>query len=625
MRTAIWIFAISLAGCASNSGGLLGLDGGMPGEVVMGGSTGALGIRVGPKVAWKIEANSDWLTLSPTQGLGSGTVRLEAKPSQDPADGRQYTAKLQVSGDVKTEIAVRLPLVEVTGKVSDAATQALQTQQGQSEKGLQARGLRFHKTPPANGEILVKYRQTPPRSRLPQQAQFRSFDPANRLVKLKSSDSQALLDQLRRDPNVEWAEPNGYVSAQGEPADEFYPKQWYLKATGARFSYLGSFPKPVTVAVIDTGVRYDHPDLSGRLVQPGAGAYDFVQGDDAPTDPGDQESPTGGSHGTHVTGIITARSGVFDAPCPTCSTSGIVGVAYNAPVKVLPLRVLDETGNGTFENVALAVRYAAGLPVTVNGKTLQNPAPAQVINLSLGALTRSEAMCDAVGDAVAQGVLVVAAAGNYQADAPGQLVYPAACAGAISVAATDPKNQVAWYSQQNGSVSLAAPGGDTGQGIGAGILSTTWNFRDNLPNYTYYMGTSQASPQVAAALALVLSSGKASTGPEAWALLESKLTHLGTAGRNSQYGKGLLNLPGVFGWTLPKGEYAVNLEGPTNRSLDAPGGAFSTYVIPGAYTVTVCRDDSGNGLCDQGEPHTTQSRNIPSGTSFNLGTLVAQP
>ncbi|MER3552850.1 MAG: peptidase S8 and S53 subtilisin kexin sedolisin [Meiothermus sp.] len=620
MRAVFWILLSLLAGCASDSTGLLGMGGPMPVEVVMGGSTGSLPVRVGPKVAWKIQTDADWLTVSPTQGLGSGTVRLEAKPTGDPADGRQYLAKLEVSGDLKTEVTVRLPLVQVFGQISDAGTaQALQTQSGQS---LGALGLRPRKTPPPTGEILVKYRQTPQRNRLPQDTQLRAVDPAAHLVKLRSDSPQALLDRLRRDPNVEWAEPNGYVTAQGEPTDEFYPKQWYLKATGARFSYLGSFPKPVTVAVIDTGVRYDHPDLAGRLVLPGQGAYDFVQGDNDPTDPGDRESPTGGSHGTHVTGIITARSGTFAAPCPTCSTSGIVGVAYNAPVKVLPLRVLDETGNGTFENVALAVRYAAGLPVTVNNQTLQNPAPAQVINLSLGALTRSEAMCDAVADAVAKGVLVVAAAGNYQADAPGQPVYPASCGGVISVAATDPKNQVAWYSQQNSSVSLAVPGGDTGQGLGAGILSTTWDFRNNQPNYTYYMGTSQASPQVAAALGLVLSSGLANTGPEAWALLKAKLTHLGTPGRNNVYGDGFLNLPAVFGWPLPKGGYAVNLEGPTDRRLSAPSGTFSTYVIPGAYTITVCRDDSDNGLCDQGEPHTTQNRNVPAGASFDLGVLA---
>jgi hypothetical protein len=629
MRFALPILLL-LAGCASNSALPVWQSGPLPGEVVMRGQRGTLSLQVGSNVAWTLKSDAEWLTVSPAQGVGPATVQLKAQPSGEPADGKQYSTTLEVGGDLKATVAVRLPLVQVTGRVGDAAsTPAFQAQAVRSAQPLGSRGLFPRQLPPPSGEILVKYRQTPQPSRLPQQAQLASWDRANRLVKLKGADPQALLDQLHRDPNVEWAELNGYVTAQGEPAgeptDEFYSKQWYLKTTGARFSYLGSFPNPVTVAVIDTGVRYDHPDLAGRLVLPGQGAYDFVRDSPDPTDPGDSGSPTGGSHGTHVTGIITAGSGTFTPACPTCTASGIVGMDYNAPVKVLPLRVLDESGNGSFENVALAIRYAAGLEVTVGNKTLKNPTPAQVINLSLGALSRSEAMCEAASDAIAQGVLVVAAAGNYQADAPGQLVYPAACPGVISVAATDPNNQVAWYSQQNSSVALAAPGGDTGQGIGAGILSTTWNFQRNEPNYTYYMGTSQASPQVAAALALVLSSGKAKSGAEAWALLESKLTHLGAPGRNDAYGNGLLYLPAALGWPLPKGGYAVDFSGPTNRQLAAPGGAFSTYLMPGTYVLAVCRDDSGNNLCDSGEPQTSKTVVIPAADTFDLGTLQLGP
>jgi len=625
MRFAFWI-VLFLAGCASNSSWP---SVALPDEVVLRGESGTLRLRVGSNVAWTLKSDADWLTVSPAQGLGPASVQLQAQPSGDPPDGRQYTTTLEVGGDLKATVAVRLPLVWVTGQVADLGQgQALQAQ-ALGSPALGSRGWSPHKAPPPSTEVLVKYRQAPQPSRLPLQAQLRSFDRAHRLAKLKSPNPQALLEALRRDPNVEWAELNGYVRAQGEaigePTDEFYPKQWYLKTTGARFSYLGNFPYPVTVAVIDTGVRYDHPDLAGRLVLPGEGAYDFVRGQPDPTDPGDSSSPTGGSHGTHVTGIITAGSGPFPPACSTCTSSGIVGVDYNAPVKVLPLRVLDESGNGSFENVALAIRYAAGIPVVVGSQTLQNPTPAQVINLSLGALTSSQAMCDAAGDAIARGVLVVAAAGNYQADAPGQLVYPAACPGVISVAATDLNNQVTWYSQQNSHVTLAAPGGDIAQGIGAGILSTTWNYQLNQPNYTYYMGTSQASPQVAAALALLLSSGKAKSGAEAWALLESNLTHLGKPGRNDAYGKGLLYLPSAFGWPLPKGDYAVDFLGPTNRQLATTGGAFSTYLMPGTYTVMVCRDDSGNGLCDSGEPQTSKTLTIPPTDSLDLGLLLLTP
>jgi subtilisin family serine protease len=443
------------------------------------------------------------------------------------------------------------------------------------------------------------------------------------------------------DPHVEWAEVNGRVTRLGEPTDQFYPQQWYLRNTGARFTYLQTYPNPITVAVIDTGVRYDHPDLAGRLWQPGEGAYDFVgdasspadpcalpepdtPGDTDPTDPCDLQAPSGGSHGTHVTGIMVANSGTFMPACPTCTDSGIVGMAYNAPIKVLPLRVLDPGGSGTFENVALAIRYAAGIPVQKAGQTLVNPQPAQVINLSLGSRSFSHIMCEAVFDAVARGVLVVAAAGNAFPQAPGQMFYPASCPGAISVAATDRYNRVAFYSQQNSRVDVAAPGGNINQ-PGGGILSTTWNYTTNLPNYTFYMGTSQATPQVAAALAMLLSSGRASTAGEAWNLLRANLTDLGAPGRDDAYGHGLLNLPGAFAWTLPRGDFVISFSGPSSRQIPVVNGQFQTYLLPGRYLVTACRDDSGNGLCDNGEPKVERLVQVGGRGTLDLGTIQVGP
>jgi subtilisin family serine protease len=437
---------------------------------------------------------------------------------------------------------------------------------------------------------------------------------------------------------VEWAEINGTVSAQGEPTDQFFPLQWYLHSTGAWFTYLQTYSIPITVAVVDTGVRYDHPDLTGRLWLPGQGAWDFVgdsanpadpcgdpdprtPGDNNPTDPCDLLSPSSGSHGTHVTGIIAANSGTFTPACPTCTDSGIVGMAHNAPIKVLPLRVLDSRGSGTFEDVALAIRYAAGIPVEKAGQLLENPRPARVINLSLGG-GFSHALCEAVADVVARGVLVVAAAGNFQEQSPGAMVYPAACPGAISVAATTQNHQMAFYSQQNSEVDIAAPGGDAAAG---GILSTTWNFTANQPNYTFYMGTSQATPQVAAALAMLLSSGKAADSAQAWNLLQSSLTDLGPPGRDDAYGHGLLNLPGAFGWTLPRGGFLADFGGPSPKRVPAPDGRFEAFLVPGRYLVRACRDDSDNHLCDMGEPKDEREVQVSGGNTLDLGTMLVRP
>ncbi|GIW24450.1 S8 family serine peptidase [Meiothermus sp.] len=617
----------------------------LPSEVVMEGLEASLPLRVGSNMAWRIDPLSSWLTASPQSGVGPAVVQLKADFGGEVASQSEYSASLQINGDLEATLAVRLPLVRVVGVVAEGGQASSANLVQMSASGLRSELPGKASTKPS--EILVKYRRDLRSVALPQASRVLSHDPISRLTKLQSANPQALLQRLRLDPNVEWAEINGTVQAQGEPTDQFYPRQWYLRNTGARFTYLQTYSNPITVAVVDTGVRYDHPDLAGRLWLPGEGAYDFVgdavppadpdqpydpcgdpapgsPGDPDPTDPCDLLSRTTGSHGTHVTGIITANSGAFTPACPICTDSGIVGMAYNAPIKVLPLRVLDSSGNGTFEDVALAVRYAAGIPVQKAGQTLQNPQPAQVINLSLGSTSYSNLMCEAVADAVAQGVLVVAAAGNFQSRMPGAMVYPAACPGAISVAATDRNNQVAYYSQQNSEVDIAAPGGNTSQTDG-GILSTTWNYDTNSPNYTFYMGTSQATPQVAAALAMVLSAGKASDAAQAWALIRSNLTDLGPLGRDDAFGYGLLNLPSAFAWTLPKGDFLVSFQGPSSRRIPLLSGLFETYLVPGRYTMTVCRDDSGNSLCDLGEPRLERELQVSGRNTLDLGTLRVGP
>lgn len=625
MRATLLVLALGLAACSQR--------GALPSQIGLDYSgQGTLDLNVSYSTAWKLIPTSNWVTATPAQGLGPARVTLVAKPTDVP-EAPSLSTDLQLSGDLQGNIKVTLPLVRLSGRV--------EVQPSRTVFPLEGSAVPLRKRPAnlSTDEILVKYRSLSGLHslNLPQDARLVSRDPAHRIAKLRAADPQATLRRLQNDPRVEWAEPNGTVWALGEPADEFYPLEWHLRLTGSRFSYLGSYPNPVTVAVVDTGVRYDHPDLQGRLVLPGQGAEDLVQGDDDPTDPGDRASPTKGSHGTHVTGIITAASGTFTPPCPGCTDSGVVGVAWPAPVKVLPIRVLNEDGNGTFEAVAAAIRYAAGIPVEFGGRTLTNPTPVQVINLSLGSDTQSQAMCEAVADATARGVAVVAAAGNGGGTA---YYYPASCPGAISVGATDYNRgglpRPAWYSQQNDRVSISAPGGDTAQFTNGltcrnkqtgkespcpdGILSTTWDFTTGRPNYSFYMGTSQASPQAAAALALLISSGKARDGQAAWQVLQGHLTDLGPIGKDNAYGLGFLDLPGALGLSLPPGPYLLTLEGPTFRVLKPDAsGYFQTYVLAGDYDFKSCRDDSQNGLCDADEPRVTRHLRVPSQAEFSLG------
>ena len=527
--------------------------------------------------AWSV-ASPGWLAAAPASGSGGGVVYLEGDGRRLP-DRPAIEGTLTVSAGGLYPVRVRWPLLKLT----------LRLEAGPPAAPLAARPL---------------VRPRPPR-------------PRGKLVKLAGGRWVRLPAGAPTPAGALREEADGYVWPLGFPADPFFPYQWHLRQTGARWAFLKDYVRPVVVAVIDTGVRYDHPDLAGVLLDGTQGAYDFTENDPDPTDTGGHG--TVGSHGTHVAGIVAARAdGV-----------GVVGEAWPAPVRVLPLRVIDASGYGRFSDVADAIRYAAGLPVTRGSQTLENPSPAQVINLSLGSTQFSQALCDAVADAVRAGAAVVAAAGNLP-PAPGAYFYPAACPGAIAVAATDQgvgrPPRPAWYTAQNDRVAVAAPGGDLAEDADAdghpdGVLSTTWNYRDGRPSYGLYVGTSQAAPQVAAALALLLSSGEAATPAGAWNRLRTGLTDLGPPGRDPAYGFGFLNLTGALGIAPLPGRYRVTVEGRTGRSYRIrPGDPLATYLPAGAYRVTVCRDDGQNGLCDPGEPAVERTLALPGPGALTLPT-----
>ena len=582
---------------------------------------GTLDLPVPDGTIWQIRGPQE-LRVDPARGIGPAVLALEAPLERAPnLPAERFTLTWQ--GDLQGTLTVRWPLVRVEGRVVEAPAAVAGLE-------LPARPLPEPAPAPAPTRVLVRYRDA---AAAPLGAKT-AGTPALRV--LETTDPAALLARLQEDPNVVWAEPDGVVRALGEPGDEYYPLEWHLRRTGARWAYLGGYPGSVTVAVVDTGVRYDHPDLTDRLWGPADGAYDFVDGDPDPTDPGDNRNPQAGSHGTHVTGIIAARTGVNPLPpsCydpngdPICSETGLAGLAWPADVKVLPLRVLDETGNGLFSAVAAAVRYAAGLPVEWEGQTLSNPHPARVINLSLGSTLFSNAMCEAVADARAAGAIVVAAAGNSGGTA---YFYPASCPGAVAVAAVDNaagEPKPTWYTQHNDRVALSAPGGDVqqdadGDGYPDGVLSTTWNFQTNRPNYAFYMGTSQASPQVAAALALLLAQDPGRSAAAALERLTATATDLGEPGRDPYYGYGILNLPQALALELPPGPYRVRFRGPFERWVtpDADGN-FVTYLPSAPYAVLACRDDTANGFCDTGERQTEASVLVAPEPLFRLPALT---
>ena len=278
-------------------------------------------------------------------------------------------------------------------------------------------------------------------------------------------------------------------------SDPYQAIQWDLPNIRTAQAWTRSSGAGVTVAVVDSGVDADHPDLAANVL-PG---LDLITGST-----GRGIDPHG--HGTHVAGTIAAVTG---------NDTGISGVAPHA--KILPVRVLAADGVGSMGVAAQGIVWAAD-----NG--------AQVINLSMGATAQVAAVTNAIGYARSKGVVVVAAVGNSRmAGSPTN--FPAADEGVIGVAATDPAGTYAGYSNAGGYVDLAAPG--------SGIVST---YPTALGHpYVGMNGTSMAAPHVAAVAALLKSYDAGLTPDQVEAALTRSAADRGPAGRDDDYGYGLLD------------------------------------------------------------------------------------
>ncbi|HEX2175542.1 MAG TPA: S8 family peptidase [Nocardioidaceae bacterium] len=317
-------------------------------------------------------------------------------------------------------------------------------------------------------------------------------------------DGGATVRELERRPDVLYAEPNNRVSIAATPDDPYFGRLWGLQNTGQQMREAGvagadidaaeawehtTGDPAVTVAVVDSGVAIEHPDLAAnvwRNTDEVAGdrvdnddngfvddvrGWDWVGADD--NDPADLNG-----HGTHVAGTIGAvgNNGV-----------GVAGVAWD--VSLMPLRVLDAEGSGYDSDVIEAFAYAAR-----NG--------ADVVNASLGGPEPSPAMADVIERYPE--TLFVVAAGNDSSDNEATPDFPCnlEAANLLCVAATDNQDRLAYFSNYGtASVDLAAPG--------ESILSTV-----PTAGYGWMDGTSMASPHVAGAAALLHAADRAATVAE---------------------------------------------------------------------------------------------------------------
>lgn len=378
----------------------------------------------------------------------------------------------------------------------------------------------------------------------------------------------ALVDELGRRPDVEYAQPNFILRiADTTPNDPRYTEQWHYfnHGTAAGQSPGGiSLPRAwdattgspsVVVAVIDTGILPNHPDIQGSpnlvagydMISDPAIANDGGGRDPDPTDPGDaiaaNECYPGSPalpdswHGTHVAGTVGVGR-----------TNNGVGVAgINWSVRVQPVRVLGKCG-GTTADINDAIRWAAGLPVP---GVPTNATPAKIINLSLGTppgspCSRSPSTQAAINDAVGMGATVVVAAGNDATDA--SQVFPASCNNVITVAASDARGHLATrYSNYGATVEIMAPGGDVRRDDNAdgrpdGVLSLV---HPNAGAYAFYNGTSMAAPHVAGAAALLLAAEPGLTPAQVLARLQERALPRTTQQCPQPCGAGLLSAVGA--------------------------------------------------------------------------------
>jgi subtilisin family serine protease len=267
-----------------------------------------------------------------------------------------------------------------------------------------------------------------------------------------------MASSLASDPDVLWAQPNYLRLLSRTVDDPRFGEQWALPHIRVPEAWDVTMGVPfVIVAVVDSGVDLDHPDLQGQLVE----GYNLL-------DPGSPPRDDSG-HGTHAAGIIAAVAN---------NAVGIAGVAPN--VMIMPLKVLDSAGVGRDSDVAEAIHYAVD-----HG--------AWVVNMSFNGRDSSRTLEEAVAYASQRGVVLVVAAGNEGRDAPS---YPGAIKPAIAVGATALNDRRAFFSNFGPWVDLAAPG--------QAILSTFW---DPIGGsiYTTQTGTSTAAPLVAGVVALMFS------------------------------------------------------------------------------------------------------------------------
>ena len=350
------------------------------------------------------------------------------------------------------------------------------------------------------------------------------FGDVGKAVAGKFSDQA--LDAFQNNPNVRYVEDDGLVQALAQTLP------WGIDRVDADVVHAnGETGNGADIAIIDTGIDDDHPDLQANV---GEGyAVETCSGSNCNYDWSDDDG-----HGTHCAGIADAID----------NTEGVVGVSTEATLHAV--KVLDSSGSGTFSGVAEGIRWAADQGYDVG-------------SMSLGASSGSSTLRDAVQYANDKGMLQVAAAGN---DGPCSdcVGYPAAYSEVVAVSSTDSDDSLSSFSSTGSEVELAAPGGS--------IYSTV------IGGYDTYSGTSMACPHVSGAAGQLMANGYSMS--EARSRLQNTAEDIGLS--SNEQGHGLLDaeaaiLDGGGGDSAPTVSWANPTDGDT---------------VSGSVTVQISASDS---------------------------------
>jgi len=309
---------------------------------------------------------------------------------------------------------------------------------------------------------------------------------------------EAAKEELEADPRVESVSYNGIVRASLRPNDPDVYRQSGVITVRADQAWNTTTGEGATIAVVDTGIQADHPDITGKVIA----QRDFVDDDDVGEDVF--------GHGTHVAGIAAATMN---------NNEGIAGICPDC--RLVNARVLNARGFGTDFQVAQGIDYAADEGV-------------DVVNLSLGDAKDAPVLEKAVNRAWALGAVVVGAAGN-EGNKPVQ--YPAAYPKAIAVSATDTLGKFVSFSNRGRAIDLAAPG--------VGIYSTV-----PTDAYATYSGTSMSAPHVAGVAGLL--AGQGLNNERIRERLQCTAKDMGAGGRDDLYGHGLLDARAAVTETCPR-------------------------------------------------------------------------